>query len=149
MQKIKIMTTPRWEQKLDSYTKALNRLAEVVNESKKRELNGFELDSVVQRFEFTHEVAWKLMLSYCKFVSPEEQTLGSKDSTRWAFHAGLLENGEVWMDMIWARNTTSHTYDGDVAESIIAKIVDVFYPEMIKFHDVMEKRRTNGEMILF
>lgn len=143
------MTTPRWEQKLDSYTKALNRLAEVVNESKKRELNGFELGSVVQRFEFTHEVAWKLMLSYCKFVSPEEQTLGSKDSTRWAFHAGLLENGEVWMDMIWARNTTLHTYDGDVAESIIAKIVDVFYPEMIKFHDVMEKRRTNGEMILF
>lgn len=143
------MATLRWEQKLDSFTKALNRLAEVVNESKKRELNSFELDSVVQRFEFTHEIAWKLMLSYCKFVSPEEQTLGSKDSTRWAFHAGLIENGEVWMDMINARNTTSHTYDGDVAESIIKKIIEVFYPEMVKFHDKMENRKTNGDLKLF
>ena len=51
------MSKPRWEQKLDSYGKALSRLAAIVNESKRRQLNEFEKDSVVQRFEFTHEMA--------------------------------------------------------------------------------------------
>lgn len=134
------MSKPRWEQKLDSYGKALSRLAAIVNESKRRQLNEFEKDSVVQRFEFTHEMAWKVMMSYCKFVSPEEQTLSSKDSTRWAFHAGLLADGEVWMDMITSRNYTSHNYDGDIADMMVSKVADVYYPEMLKFHDVMKAK---------
>lgn len=143
------MPIPRWEQKYDSYTKALNRLAEVVNERNKRELNEFELDSIVQRFEFTHEMAWKLMMSYCKYVSPEEQTLGSKDSTRWAFRSGLLADGELWMDMIASRNSTSHNYDGEVAGSIIEKIVNQYYQQMLLFHKEMGKRITNKELDLF
>ena len=35
------MSKPRWEQKLDSYGKALGRLAAIVNESKRRQLNRF------------------------------------------------------------------------------------------------------------
>ena len=143
------MATPRWEQKFESYSKALKRLAEVVNESKRRELNEYELDSVVQRFEFTHEMAWKLMMSYCKFVSPEAEVLGSKDSTRWAFHSGLLDDGEIWMDMIAARNATSHNYDGEMAEGIVQKITTQYFPQLTMFHDAMSKRITNQELNLF
>ncbi len=36
---------------------------------------------------------------------------GSKDTTQEAFRTGLIENGEVCMDIIQSRNLTSHTYD--------------------------------------
>lgn len=124
---------PRWEQKLESYRKALNRLAEIVNCSKERSLTEFERDGLVQRFEFTHEMAWKLMMSFCKFQSPEEELFGSKDSTRWAANHELLEDGETWMDMIRSRNLTSHNYDGEVAESIVKKVSDEYFPLMQKF----------------
>lgn len=133
-----ISTYPRWEQKLDSYHKALNRLAEIVNCSKQRELSDFEKDGLVQRFEFTHEMAWKLMMSFCKWQSPEEELFGSKDSTRWAYGKGLLNNGEVWMDMIRSRNYTSHNYDGVVAESVVNKVVNEYFPEMQSFYFRME-----------
>ena len=48
-----MINIPRWEQRLDSYHKALARLAEIVGASKKRALNEFERDGLVQRFEFT------------------------------------------------------------------------------------------------
>lgn len=129
---------PRWEQKLDSYHKALNRLAEVVNRYNERGLSEIERDGLVQRFEFTHEMAWKLMMSFCKSQSPEEELFGSKDSTRWAFGKGLLNNGDVWMDMIRSRNYTSHNYDGVVTESIVHKVVEEYYPQMKLFYFKME-----------
>ena len=45
-----MINIPRWEQRLDSYHKALARLAEIVGASKKRTLNEFERDGLVQRF---------------------------------------------------------------------------------------------------
>ncbi|MDD5894696.1 MAG: nucleotidyltransferase substrate binding protein, partial [Prevotellaceae bacterium] len=53
---------------------------------------------------------------------------------------GLLADGEVWMDMITSRNYTSHNYDGDIADMMVSKVADVYYPEMLKFHDVMKAK---------
>jgi nucleotidyltransferase substrate binding protein (TIGR01987 family) len=50
---------------------------------------------------------------------------GSKDATREAFGAGLIENGEAWMLMIESRNATTHTYDektaGAIAQAILTR----------------------------
>lgn len=135
---------PRWEQKLDSYRKALNRLAEIVNCSRQRPLSEFEKDGLVQRFEFTHEMAWKLMMSFCKAQSPEEELFGSKDSTRWAAGRNLLDDAEIWMDMIRSRNFTSHNYDGDVADSVAGKITDTYYPQMLTFYYRMNALSSNN-----
>ena len=37
--------------------------------------------------------------------------MGSRDATREALQNGLIEAGEIWMDMIKSRNLTSHTYN--------------------------------------
>lgn len=140
---------PRWEQKLDSYRKALNRLAEIVNCSRQRPLSEFEKDGLVQRFEFTHEMAWKLMMSFCKAQSPEEELFGSKDSTRWAAGRNLLDDAEIWMDMIRSRNFTSHNYDGDVADSVAGKITDIYYPQMLTFYYRMNALSSNKIEDLF
>lgn len=89
----------RWEQRLESYHKALSRLAEIVNASKLRALNDFERDGLVQRFEFTHELSWKLMKAYAEYQG-YDGIGGSRDATRKAFEMNLIPDGQIWMDMI-------------------------------------------------
>lgn len=127
----------RWEQRRVSYHKALTRLAEIVNEGKRRELNDYERDGLVQRFEFTHESCWKLMKSYAEFKGLSGIG-GSRDATRYALQLGLIANGDTWMDMIKSRNETSHNYDGTVAKGIVEKIVNAYFPEMVNMDEKME-----------
>lgn len=129
---------PRWEQKLQSYSKALNRLAQVVNESKRRELNEFERDSVVQRFEFTHEVAWKLMKSFAEYQG-DNTLMGSRDAVRWAYENHLITDGQVWMNMIRSRNETSHDYDDSMAIEVVKQVVDNYFPAMFDLYTRMSQ----------
>jgi len=109
---------PRWMERLAVYGNALERLTVVVNLSKKQKLNEFERDSLIKRFEFAYEMGWKLMMSFEK-ENGITGMLGSKDVIRHAVALGVIENGEAWMDMIDARNQTSHVYDEDTALSTL------------------------------
>ena len=59
---------------------------------------------------------------------------GSKDATREAFKLGLIKNGEIWMDMIQSRNKTSHTYNQEVAQEIVAAIETDYFGEFTQLH---------------
>jgi nucleotidyltransferase substrate binding protein (TIGR01987 family) len=130
-------TLPRWEQKLGSYRKALSRLAEVVNVAKVRQLNDFEADGMIQRFEFTFELAWKLMKSYAEYQGTDKEIMGSRDAVRWAFENKLIEDSDVWMEMIKRRNDTSHNYDEDAAADVIVCVKDVYFQAFVYFYQRM------------
>jgi len=127
---------PRWEQRLINYGKALNRLAEIVNESSHRRLNDFERDSVIKRFEFTFECAWRLMKSYAESQGVQEVG-ASRDSIRQALVLHTIEDGDSWMGMIKWRNETAHNYDGEVADAAIEEITQRFYPLMVEYYHKM------------
>lgn len=131
-----MINIPRWEQRLDSYHKALARLAEIVGASKKRALNEFERDGLVQRFEFTHELSWKLMKAYAEYQG-FDGIGGSRDATRKAFEMSLISDGQSWMDMIKSRNETSHNYDGSMADDVVDSIIYRFYPLLADFYQKM------------
>lgn len=131
-----MINIPRWEQRLDSYHKALARLAEIVGASKKRALNEFERDGLVQRFEFTHELSWKLMKAYAEYQG-FDVIGGSRDATRKAFEMSLISDGQSWMDMIKSRNETSHNYDGSMADDVVDSIINRFYPLLAEFYQKM------------
>lgn len=131
-----MINIPRWEQRLDSYHKALARLAEIVGASKKRALNEFERDGLVQRFEFTHELSWKLMKAYAGYQG-FDGIGGSRDATRKAFEMSLISDGQSWMDMIKSRNETSHNYDGSMADDVVDSIINRFYPLLAEFYQKM------------
>ena len=130
-------TLPRWEQKLNSYRKALSRLAEVINVMKVRQLNDFEADGLIQRFEFTFELAWKLMKSYADYQGTDKEIMGSRDAVRWAFENKLIEDSDVWMEMIKRRNDTSHNYDEDTAADVIVRVKDVYFQAFVYFYERM------------
>lgn len=140
---------PRWEQKLSNYRKALHRLAEVVNVAKVRELNDFEADGMIQRFEFTFELAWKLLKSYAEYQGVGKEIMGSRDAIRWAFENGLITDSNVWMEMIKRRNDTSHTYDEDTASEVVDRIEDLYYQCFVYLFEKMKSLSSQTELDLF
>ena len=140
---------PRWEQKLQSYHKALNRLAEMVNEMDQRQLNDFEADGLIQRFEFTFELAWKLIKSYAEFQGTDKEIMGSRDAIRWAFENHLISDSATWMEMIKRRNDTSHTYDEDTAAEVVLRVKDSYYQAFVALYNEMKKLSTATQNDLF
>ena len=142
-------TLPWWEQKLSNYQKALHRLAEVVNVMSVRQLNDFEADGLIQRFEFTFELAWKLMKSYAEYQGVDKEITGSRDAIRWAFDSNLIVHSDIWMEMIKRRNDTSHTYDEDTAAEVVIRVKDVYFQEFVSFLDKMRALSSDENVDLF
>ncbi len=138
----------RWEQRLENYGKALRRLSEIVNESKRRTLSDYERDSIVKRFEFTFECSWRVMKSFAESQGVQEVG-ASRDSIRQAVALSLIEDSDTWMEMIKWRNETAHNYNGEVADNAINKITTTFFPLMVDFYHNMKARSRNIPIDMF
>ena len=57
-----------------------------------------------------------------------ENIIGSRDATRLGFQNGLISEGDIWMDMIRARNQSSHTYNLEQARAIAHNVIHRFAP---------------------
>lgn len=120
----------RFRQRLASLRTASSRLREAVDLSRLRSLTYLEKQGLIQAFEFTHELAWNVMKDWFEYQGAVDIT-GSRDATRKASGAGLIKNGNVWMEMIRSRNESSHTYNLEVAEKI-AKAIEASYWQAIE-----------------
>ncbi len=118
----------RWQQRLSNYHKALQQLQKAVELSQKRELSELENQGLIQCFEYTHELAWKTLKDFLESQSIVT-IIGSKDVVREAFKAGILTQGEIWMQMIKSRNETSHIYDEQAIQDITRKIIKEYFPQ--------------------
>lgn len=122
----------RWMQRFQNYLKALRELEDAVRLSATRDLNKLEKQGLIQGFEYTHELAWKTIKDYLS-EQGISGLVGSKDSSREAFNLGLISDGAVWMEMIKARNLTSHAYDEHIAETVFKAITEQFFPVFYDF----------------
>lgn len=156
----------RWKQRFSNFVRALHKLSQAVEYIKHNFMEeddpidegdlGFVLDEMIkegliQRFEYTHELAWNVMKDYAAYQG-NANVGGSRDATREAFQLKLISNGKVWMDMIGSRNKTSHTYNEETAE-IYSRILNEYYPafRIPREHGGQKERRTrqtiiNGEL---
>jgi len=122
-----IDTDIRWKQRFSNYRLALSRLADGVSLARQRSLSDLETLGLIQAFEFTHELAWNVMKDYFAYQG-NVSIMGPRDAVREAFAKGLVEEGEGWMEMIKSRNQTSHTYNQKVADEIVERILEAYFP---------------------
>jgi nucleotidyltransferase substrate binding protein (TIGR01987 family) len=134
----------RWNQRFQNYRQAFARLTEAVELSRQRALTDLEKQGLVQAFEFTHEMAWNVLKDYLE-VQGFGDIVGSRGATRQAFKDGLIADGETWMDMIKARNQTSHTYNLDVAEGIVHHVLGRFHPAFLAMEKHFAKLTQEAE----
>ncbi len=136
----------RWIQRFENFEKALKKLdkgVKTINSFVKKNPDDEELldlmkESLIKRFEYTHELAWNVMRDFVQSFG-EIKIYGSKDASREAFKAELIKDGHVWMDMIKSRNLTVHTYDEDSADEIYEKIVNEYHPAFLEFQKNMNQ----------
>jgi nucleotidyltransferase substrate binding protein (TIGR01987 family) len=126
----------RWKQRFQNFRKAHALLENAVNQLRLNGLSDLEQQGLIQRFEFTHELAWNVMKDYLEYQGKND-LMGSRDATREAFQNGLIEDGESWMEMLKSRNQSSHTYNEKVAEEIVHKIADKYARLFSDFSDKM------------
>ena len=120
----------RWIQRFQNFSKALRQLTRFIE---KGELNEFEQQGLIQSFEYTYELAWNTIKDFFE-EQGETNILGSKNAFRLAFQRGLIEDGEVWMEMIKSRVLTSHTYNEDLAHAIVQSILTTYHGEFVRLH---------------
>jgi nucleotidyltransferase substrate binding protein (TIGR01987 family) len=119
---------PRWVHRFDNYTRALALLREAVEAMQARHFSDLEKQGLIHRFEFTCELAWKLLKDYLEHTEVRLETITSAAVIREAFAARLIENGDLWMQSLNARNRTSHIYDLKTFERILADISKDYLP---------------------
>ena len=132
----------RWLQRFDNYKKALNELREAVELFRQRELSKLEKQGVIQAFEYTHELGWKVLKDFLTDKGIMG-LIGSKDATREAFKQELIADGDLWKDMIKKRNLTSHTYEQVLAEEVFTAITTQFYAAFVALEQTLDKLNTN------
>ena len=118
----------RWVQRFANYNKALQQLSRFIA---KGELNEFEVQGLIQCFEYTYELAWNTIKDFYESQG-EVNIQGSRDAIRLAFKRGLIDAGEVWMKMVKSRTLTSHTYNEEIAEEISDAIYKDYHSEFIE-----------------
>ena len=102
-----------------------------------RKLTELEQQGMIQAFEFTHELAWNTLKDFLE-ASGVTELYGSVKATRSAFSRGLIENGEVWMEMIKSRNRSVHAYDQATADQIAADILASYVTEFDRLEQRLE-----------
>ena len=95
------------------------------------------LDASIQRFEFTIELFWKVMK---RLLAREGvRTATPRETLERAFQAGWLNDEATWLEMLRARNETSHAYDEELALRIRAK-VRAHLPELTRVLETLRGR---------
>src|SRR3990167_10274798 len=116
---------------------AFSRLKEALA-AEKTDLNR---DATIQRFEFTFELAWKLMKALNFYYGQE--CYNPRECVRLAAQNSLIKNPENWFAYLKARNIASHVYDEQEAEIVyssaknfVADVLDLIKTIEIKLQDL-------------
>lgn len=101
----------RWQQRFENFEKAFFLLKEPFESKNLAEFSQLEFEGIAQRFEFTVELAWKTLKDYMQNEGVILEKITPKTVLKEAFALKIIENGDIWIDMLLTRNYLSHVYD--------------------------------------
>ncbi len=121
----------RWKQRFQNFEKAFLRLKEALEMKK---LNELERNGLIQRFEFTLDLSWKVMKDFL-----EEKGFSfkpsPKDTFRLAQENNYINYAQALIDGLDIRNELSHDYDGEKFEKSEGQLREETYPALEKLYE--------------
>ena len=110
------------EERYGNYKNALERLKEAMLE----EPTAIIIDGTIQRYEFTFELAWKIMKDYLEYNGFVDGLSSPRNIIQLAFQNKIIKNGDIWIQMMLDRNLLSHLYDEEKSREIYVKIKEKY-----------------------
>ncbi len=135
----------RWLQRFSNFEKAFFKLREAAEAVS---LNELERNGLVQRFEFTIDLSWKVMKDFL-----EEKGFNfkpsPKDTIRLAQQNGFIDYAQELIDGFDIRNELSHDYSGEKFETSEKQLRNEIYPALKKLYKFFLDQSGYNQMNLF
>jgi nucleotidyltransferase substrate binding protein (TIGR01987 family) len=125
----------RWKQRFQNFERAFLRLKEAIG---KANLNELERNGLIQRFELTIDLAWKVMKDYLENEGFAFKP-SPKDIFRQAQQAGYIDYAQELIDGLNLRNDLSHHYDNATFEAAETNIRNDIFPVLRRLYNFYSK----------
>ena len=127
----------RFEERQSDYKKALSKLKEALRE----ESTEIVIDGILHRYEFTFELAWKTIKDYLEYMGIVNKVGSPRENIQLAYQQGIINDGELWIEMMLSRNSLSHLYDEETSRKIYNdiknKYIQAFENLEEKFEEIL------------
>ncbi|MBO7463574.1 MAG: nucleotidyltransferase substrate binding protein [Bacteroidales bacterium] len=127
----------RWIQRYSNYHKACGRLLELTDERSLDDLSELEVEGLVQRFEYTFELAWKVLQDLLTLGGFQFMP-GPNGVIKTAFEAGYITDHDGWRAMLKSRNVFTHIYDETEILDTVKLIYSDFAPLLKTLDDKLD-----------
>lgn len=121
----------RWRQRFENFDKAFQQLTFAINLFDS--LSILEKEGLIQRFEYTFELAWKTIKDYLE--ANDVNVRFPREVIKEGFHFEVIDDGDVWMDMLEKRNLLAHTYDEERFNFVTLKIKTEYYSAVAQVYN--------------
>ncbi|MEE2000879.1 nucleotidyltransferase substrate binding protein [Alkalimonas sp. MEB108] len=123
----------RWQQRFQNFQRAFGLLREAMDQDLSQ-LNQLEKEGIIQRFEFTFELAWKVLKDKMEHDGLVIDQISPRAVVRLAYQAKYIDDAEVWLRMIGDHNLMRHTYDSAKFELVLQAIASDYLPMLTDWH---------------
>ncbi len=111
----------RWIQRFQNFEKAYDKFEFALSHFNKEQENELYQMALIQTFEFTYELGWKTIKDYLRYSGIKKANL-PREVIKHGFQNQIIEDGQVWINMMEDRNLMAHTYNEENARKAVARI---------------------------
>jgi len=129
------MTDVRWKQRLQNFDRALVLLRSGLESKALDAFTDLEREGLIQRFEYTYELAWKTLKDYLEDSGVVVNPVTPRTVIKEAFAAKILADGQIWIDMMLDRNRLSHIYDFNTFTTVLESVAKRYFPALDALHE--------------
>ena len=129
----------RWKQRFDNLNRALAQLQSALEAHQAMPENELIVIALIKAYEFSFELSWKTLKDLLAWNGVDARL--PREVLKQAFATGLLDEGQIWIDMLEQRNLMAHPYDQARALQAVELIASHYWPQLQRLQNALEARR--------
>ena len=129
----------RWLQRFENLQRALGQLRSAIEAHQTMPENELFVIALIKAYEFSFELSWKTLKDLLAWNGVDARL--PREVLKQAFATGLLQDGQLWIDMLEQRNLMAHTDDQAKALQAAELISHSYWPALHQLQSDLQARR--------